>query len=130
MMIRVSNLVKHYESFERGHTFREALKSMVVRKKKTVHAVKGVSFAAEEGELIGFLGPNGAGKSTTLKMLTGVLEPTSGEVNILGYVPWKERKRYVAGIGAVFGQKSQLLWDIPPVDAFYMNKEIYNPLSA
>jgi ABC-2 type transport system ATP-binding protein len=126
MTIQVMNLMKTYESFERGHTFLEALKSMVVRKKKIVEAVKGVSFQISEGEIIGFLGPNGAGKSTTLKMLSGVLEPTSGEVSILGYVPWKERKKYVANIGAVFGQKSQLLWDIPPIDAFYMNKEIYN----
>lgn len=126
MMIQVRDLVKTYESFERGHTFKEALKSMVIRKKKIVEAVKGVSFNATEGEIIGFLGPNGAGKSTTLKMLSGVLEPTSGQVSILGYVPWKERKRYVANIGAVFGQKSQLLWDVPPADAFYMNKEIYN----
>ncbi|MDF2921238.1 MAG: transporter [Paenibacillaceae bacterium] len=126
MMIQVQNLMKTYESFERGHTFLEALKSMVVRKKKLVEAVKGVSFQAAEGEMIGFLGPNGAGKSTTLKMLSGVLEPSGGNVSILGYVPWKERKKYVANIGAVFGQKSQLLWDVPPLDAFYMNKEIYN----
>lgn len=90
-----------------------------------MEAVKGLSFEIEQGEIVGFLGPNGAGKSTTLKMLTGVLYPTSGEVNILGYTPWKQRKKYVRSIGAVFGQKSQLLWDIPPIDAFYMNKEIY-----
>jgi len=126
MIIQVDNLVKTYETYERGHTFKEAVKSLVVRKKKIVEAVRGVSFNVEEGELIGFLGPNGAGKSTTLKMLTGVLEPTSGHVSIMDYVPWKQRKAYVANIGAVFGQKSQLLWDIPPVDAFYMNKEIYN----
>ncbi|WMT43572.1 ATP-binding cassette domain-containing protein [Paenibacillus sp. D2_2] len=76
--------------------------------------------------MVGFLGPNGAGKSTTIKMLTGVLHPTSGEVDILGFTPWKHRKKYVRGIGAVFGQKSQLLWDIPPIDAFYMNKAIYS----
>ncbi|WP_438445041.1 ABC transporter ATP-binding protein [Gorillibacterium sp. sgz5001074] len=124
-MIQVQGLNKTYESFERGHTFLEALKSMVVRKKKTVEAVKNVSFQVAEGEIIGFLGPNGAGKSTTLKMLSGVLEPSGGSVRILGYVPWKERRKYVAHIGAVFGQKSQLMWDIPPLDAFYMNKEIY-----
>jgi ABC-2 type transport system ATP-binding protein len=126
MFIQVDNLVKTYETYERGHTFKEALKSLVVRKKKIVEAVRGLSFHIEEGELIGFLGPNGAGKSTAIKMLTGVLEPTSGHVSIMGYVPWKQRKSYVANIGAVFGQKSQLLWDIPPIDAFYMNKEVYN----
>jgi len=73
----------------------------------------------EKGELVGFLGPNGAGKSTTLKILTGILFPTGGKVDIMGYTPWKDRKKYVAHIGAVFGQKSQLLWDIPPIDAFY-----------
>jgi ABC-2 type transport system ATP-binding protein len=74
---------------------------------------------------VGFLGPNGAGKSTTMKILTGVLYPSSGRVQVAGYVPWRDRVKYVAGIGAVFGQKSQLIWDIPPVDAFLMNKAIY-----
>ncbi|HBR30199.1 MAG TPA: ABC transporter, partial [Firmicutes bacterium] len=97
-----------------------------VRKPVYVHALKGISFNIERGELVGFLGPNGAGKSTTLKILTGILYPSAGKVNIMGYTPWKDRKKYVAKIGAVFGQKSQLLWDIPPVDAFYLNKAIYS----
>jgi ABC-2 type transport system ATP-binding protein len=88
--------------------------------------VKEISFTISAGEMVGFLGPNGAGKSTTLKMLTGVLHPTAGEATILGFTPWKMRKKYVGRIGAVFGQKSQLLWDIPPLDAFHMNKAIYN----
>lgn len=124
-MIKVDKLTKTFTSYERGATFREALKSLIVRKKKFVEALKGVSFEIEEGELVGFLGPNGAGKSTTLKILTGILYPTSGSVEIMGYVPWKERKKYVANIGAVFGQKSQLLFDIPPLDAFYLNQSIY-----
>lgn len=124
-MIKVENLTKTFTTYERGGTFVEAIKSLFVRKKKMVEALKSISFEIEEGELIGFLGPNGAGKSTTLKILTGILYPTAGNVDIMGYVPWKDRRKYVANIGAVFGQKSQLLWDIPPLDAFYLNQSIY-----
>lgn len=124
-MIHVSELRKVYTSYERGSSFGEALLSLFVRKKKTIEAVKGISFDIEEGELVGFLGPNGAGKSTTIKILTGILYPTSGKVDVMGYTPWKERKKYVRHIGAVFGQKSQLLWDIPPLDAFCLNQAIY-----
>ncbi len=125
-MIKVEKLTKTYTTYERGGTLAEALKSLIIRKKKTVEALKGVSFEIGEGELIGFLGPNGAGKSTTLKILTGILYPTSGSVDVMGYVPWKERKKYVANIGAVFGQKSQLLFDIPPLDSFILNQSIYD----
>ena len=124
-MIEVRHLQKSYVTYERGHTLIDSVKSLFHRKPIRIDAVKDVSFSVKQGELIGFLGPNGAGKSTTLKILTGVLHPTTGEVSVLGYVPWKHRKRYVAKIGAVFGQKSQLLWDIPPLDAFHMNKAIY-----
>jgi len=125
MLIEVNNLRKTYITYERGHSFKDTLISLFMRKEKQIHAVSGVSLKISAGEIIGFLGPNGAGKSTTLKMLTGVLHPTSGDVRIMGYIPWKQRKSYVKHIGAVFGQKSQLMWDIPPVDAFYMNKAIY-----
>lgn len=125
-MIHVKGLKKTYKSYQRGNTFLSTLKSIFKRKTQYIEAVKGISFDIEKGELIGFIGPNGAGKSTTLKMLTGVLYPTAGEVDIMGYTPWLDRKRYVSNIGAVFGQKSQLIWDIPPIDAFYMNKAIYN----
>lgn len=91
-MIHVSELKKTFTTYERGSSFREALLSLVVRKKKRVDALKGISFDIEEGELVGFLGPNGAGKSTTLKILTGILHPTSGSVDIMGFTPWKERK--------------------------------------
>jgi ABC-2 type transport system ATP-binding protein len=124
-MIEVKNLTKTFKSYERGNNFFEILKGLIIRKQKLVPALKGISFNIAKGELVGFLGPNGAGKSTTLKILTGIMFPTSGDVNIMGYVPWKHRKKYVARIGAVFGQKSQLLWDIPPIDAFYLNKSIY-----
>lgn len=125
MLIRVENLSKTYTSYERGNTFREAFVSMFVRKTKIIPALKGISFSIDRGELVGFLGPNGAGKSTTLKILTGILHPSGGHADVMGYIPWKHRQKYVAKIGAVFGQKSQLLWDIPPVDAFYLNKAIY-----
>ncbi len=124
-MIEVSNLSKTYMTHERGHSLREITANLIRRPMKEVQAVKEISFAVGQGEMVAFLGPNGAGKSTTLKMLTGVLHPTSGEVKALGLTPWKQRSEYVRRIGAVFGQKSQLLWDIPPVDAFYMNKAIY-----
>jgi len=126
MIIQAKNLEKTYTTFERGHGFGAAVKSLFIRKPKLVRALKGISFTVNQGELVSFLGPNGAGKSTTLKILTGVLYPSGGEVDILGFVPWKERRRYVAHIGAVFGQKSQLIWDIPPLDAFHLNKAIYS----
>lgn len=126
MQIQVKDLSKVYTTYNRGNSFKEVFTSMFVRKPIMVDALKGISFDIEKGELIGFLGPNGAGKSTTLKILTGILHPTSGQVNILGFTPWEQRKKYVGNIGAVFGQKSQLLWDIPPIDAFYLNKAIYS----
>ncbi|MGE5607033.1 MAG: ABC transporter ATP-binding protein [Bacteroidota bacterium] len=126
MLITVENLAKIYKTYERGNTLKEAFHSLFIRKPIYVHALKEISFSIQPGELVGFLGPNGAGKSTTLKILSGILFPSSGKVEIMGYTPWKHRKKYVAKIGAVFGQKSQLLWDIPPLDAFYLNKAIYS----
>ncbi len=125
MLITINGLSKTYTTYSRGSSFKEVVKSIFSRKKVEVQALKGISFGIEAGELVGFLGPNGAGKSTTLKILTGVLHPSGGSAEVMGYVPWKQRKRYVAGIGAVFGQKSQLIWDIPPEDSFMMNKAIY-----
>lgn len=124
-LIEIRELKKLYTTYQRGSTFREAVKSLFVRRKIEIEALKGLNLDIEEGELIGFLGPNGAGKSTTMKILTGVLYPTSGSVTAMGLTPWKDRSRYVSKIGAVFGQKSQLIWDIPPADAFEMNRAIY-----
>ncbi|WP_088105531.1 ABC transporter ATP-binding protein [Halalkalibacter urbisdiaboli] len=126
MVIQVRSLEKTYSTYERGSSFIDTITSLFNRKKIVVQAVKGIDFDIKKGEIVGFLGPNGAGKSTTIKMLTGVLHPSAGIVEILGYSPWKQRKKYVKNIGAVFGQKSQLLWDTPPLDAFYMNKAIYD----
>lgn len=125
MQIDIRGLTKTYTTWNRGSTFAEVIKSLVRREKTEVQALRGIDLSIGAGELVGFLGPNGAGKSTMLKILTGVLYPTSGEVSVMGVCPWKDRKRYVAGIGAVFGQKSQLVWDIPPVDSFMMNQAIY-----
>lgn len=124
-IIKINDLIMRYKSYQRGSGFLESLKSVVVRKPVYSDALKGISFNVAEGELLGLLGPNGAGKSTTIKILTGVLYPTAGEVSVMDYVPWKQRKAYVKNIGVVFGQKSQLIWDIPPVDSFEMNRAIY-----
>jgi ABC-2 type transport system ATP-binding protein len=125
-IIKVENLAKTYLSYRRGNSFFETMKSLVVRRAVEVKALKGISFDVDKGELIGFLGPNGAGKSTTLKILTGILFPSSGKADVMGYCPWLQRKAYVSHIGAVFGQKSQLIWDIPPIDSFHMNRAIYS----
>jgi ABC-2 type transport system ATP-binding protein len=125
MVIEVRGLRRTYTTYERGSSFREVVASLVRRRPVHVEALRGIDLDIRAGERVGFLGPNGAGKSTTLKILTGVLHPTAGEARVLGFVPWRERKRYVARIGAVFGQKSQLVWDIPPLDAFLMNQAIY-----
>jgi ABC-2 type transport system ATP-binding protein len=125
MQIEVRDLKKTYTTYRRGSSFREVLSSVFRRQRIEVQALKGISLSIDTGELVGFLGPNGAGKSTTLKILTGVLHPSAGSATVMGWIPWKQRRRYVSSIGAVFGQKSQLVWDIPPVDSFVMNKAIY-----
>ena len=102
-----------------------ALKSLVHRRVEQVHAVDGISFDLASGEIVGFLGPNGAGKTTTLKMLSGLLHPTSGEVTVLGHVPWKREKDFLRQITLVMGQRNQLVWDIPAMDSFELNRAIY-----
>lgn len=124
-IITVENLTKRYETYKRGSGFKDSIKTLFHREKVPVLAVNHISFTVKEGDIIGILGPNGAGKSTTIKMLTGTLYPTEGKIEVLGYNPTKNRKTYVHQIGAVFGQKSQLVWDIPPIDSFRMNKAIY-----
>ncbi len=97
----------------------------LLREKETVEALKDVSFQIEKGELIGYIGPNGAGKSTTVKILSGILTPDSGEAEVGGKVPWKNRKEYVQHIGVVFGQRMQLWWDVPILDSYSLLKDIY-----
>ncbi|CAH1204582.1 Vitamin B12 import ATP-binding protein BtuD [Paenibacillus auburnensis] len=124
-VIDVKHLTKTYTTYKRGAGAGQTIRSFFQREEVVIHAVNDISFAIGQGEICGILGPNGAGKSTAIKMLCGALYPTSGEIQVLGYSPAKDRKRYVGKIGAVFGQKSQLIWDIPPIDSFNMNKAIY-----
>ena len=95
------------------------------RDKTIIHALKNISFEIEEGDIVGYIGPNGAGKSTTIKIMSGILTPTSGECSIMGQIPWKDRQKYVNNIGVVFGQRSQLWWDVPIIDSFELLKDIY-----
>ncbi|MDR0903314.1 MAG: ATP-binding cassette domain-containing protein [Ruminococcus sp.] len=125
-IITVENLVKTYTTYKRGSGFRETVKSFFKRKKVVVNAVNDISFEIPEGQICGLLGPNGAGKSTTVKMLCGALYPTSGRIEAAGFSPARDRRHYVHEIGAVFGQKSQLIWDIPPEDSFNLNRAIYD----
>ena len=129
-IIKVNNLVKTYTTFKRGSGVKETLQSFFKREKVIINAVDDITFNVKEGAICGMLGPNGAGKSTTIKMLCGALYPTAGEIDVMGYSPSKERKKYVREIGAVFGQRSQLIWDIPPIDSFNMNRAIYGITQA
>lgn len=124
--IKVENLVKTYTTYKRGSGFKDSVKSFFKREPVIVRAVDDISFEIEQGSICGILGPNGAGKSTTIKMLCGALYPTSGNIDVMGYSPARDRVKYVRKVGAVFGQKSQLIWDIPPVDSFAMNRAIYD----
>ena len=125
-VINVSKIVKEFKEQKRGSGIKESLKTLFKKNYEIKSALKGVNLTINEGEVVGLIGPNGAGKSTIIKIMTGVLFPTSGEVDILGYVPWKDRVKYVSNIGVVFGQKSQLWWDIPALDTFELHKELYN----
>ncbi|MCD6403748.1 MAG: ABC transporter ATP-binding protein [Nanoarchaeota archaeon] len=125
MIIRVRELRKEFKTYKKEPGIIGSLKSLVRRRYKIKVAVDDISFDVKKGEFLGFIGPNGAGKSTTIKMLTGILTPTSGEAKVLGFIPWKQREKYVKHIGVIFGQKSQLWWDLPPLDTFHLLKEIY-----
>lgn len=124
-IIQVNALSKEYKVAKRNSGIKNALKSFVKRDWRIVKAVDDVSFSIKEGEIVGYIGPNGAGKSTTIKMLSGILKPDSGTINIMGMDPTVDRIKYVKEIGVVFGQKSQLWWDIPAEDSFDLLKDIY-----
>ena len=123
--ISVKNLNKVFTYYEKKEGFQHSLKNLLVRKQKTKEAVKNISFDIDSGDIIGFLGPNGAGKTTTLKMLSGILYPTSGEVHVLGYCPWKRQKEFKMKYSMVLGQKSQLWPDLPASETFRLNQYIY-----
>jgi ABC-2 type transport system ATP-binding protein len=124
-VVHVNELTKIFKVPEREAGLRAAAKSLIRRKTRDVHAVEGISFDIEPGEIVGFLGPNGAGKTTTLKMLAGLLYPTSGEARVLGHVPSRREKDYLRRMTMVMGNRNQLQWDIPALDSFELNRAIY-----
>jgi len=124
--IELHEIHKTYKIHERPDGKWSILKGAFMRNTKTIQALKGISFSAAQGELVGLIGPNGAGKSTTVKVMSGILTPDSGTCLIHNRVPWKERKTHVADIGVVFGQRSQLWWDVPVSDSFRVLQDIYD----
>lgn len=123
--IEIKQISKTFKVAKKKSGLKESIKSFFKREFIEVKAVEDISFSIEEGEIVGYIGPNGAGKSTTIKILSGILIPDSGECQIDGMIPWKDRVRYVKKIGVVFGQRSQLWWDIPAEDTFDLLKDIY-----
>jgi len=124
-MIEVRDLTKHYRVHERQPGLAGSLRSFIRRRYRLVKAVDSISFAIAKGEIVGFLGANGAGKTTTLKMLAGLLHPTSGSATVAGFTPKQRQREFLCSITMVLGQKQQLIWDLPAEDTFLMNKEIY-----
>ena len=123
--VLVDHLVKDFEVTEKDPGLVGSIKTLFSPKKKTVHALRGISFSVMPGELVGFIGPNGAGKTTTLKILSGLLYPTSGLVQVLGWDPWERKPEYLKKIALVMGQKNQLWWDLPAIETFELNRAIY-----
>jgi ABC-2 type transport system ATP-binding protein len=124
-IIQVSELHKHFKVSKHYRGFTGAFRNLFTRQYRLVRAVDGISFTIGQGELVGYIGPNGAGKSTTIKMLAGLLVPTSGNVVINQYIPWRDRKKYVSKIGAVFGQRTTLWWDLPVIESLDLLQYIY-----
>ncbi|MBQ6095097.1 MAG: ATP-binding cassette domain-containing protein [Lachnospiraceae bacterium] len=125
-MITMQDVCKSYKVAKRNAGFGEACKALFRREYETIHALRNVSFTINDGEMVGYIGPNGAGKSSTIKILSGILTPDSGTVLVDGRVPYKDRIRHVAQIGVVFGQRSQLWWDVPVIDSFELLKDVYS----
>jgi ABC-2 type transport system ATP-binding protein len=123
--ILADHLSKTYQVSEREGGFRASVRGFFHRKFKDVHAVQQVSFAINPGEVVGFLGPNGAGKTTTLKMLSGLLHPSAGKANVLGFTPWERKREFLQAMTLVMGQRSRLSWDIPAADSLLLNQAIY-----
>ncbi len=124
-IITVEHLSKHFKVHKRRTGFWGNLSSTISRKHDIIKAVDDVNFSLERGELVGYIGANGAGKSTTIKMLTGILVPTSGHIDVMGLTPYRHRKENTRRIGVVFGQRTQLWWDLPVIDSFELLKHIY-----
>lgn len=124
-MISVEGISKSFRVAKRATGLRHAIKSLFYREHTTVHALSDISFSITPGEIVGYIGPNGAGKSTTIKVMSGILVPDEGKCQIMGYTPWKDRVEYVKHIGVVFGQRSQLWWDVPVIDSYVLLRDIY-----
>ncbi len=124
-MIQVEHLNKTFHVARRSGGMKEAVKALFRREYETIHALSDISFTIGDGEMVGYIGPNGAGKSSTIKVLSGILTPDSGSCIINGRTPWKERQEHVREIGVVFGQRSQLWWDVPVIDSFELIRDIY-----
>ena len=124
-MIEVQGVRKYYKVAKRDKGFVKAIQSLFHRDYEIKKAVDDISFTIRKGEIVGFIGPNGTGKSTTIKMLSGILYPDEGQIEVNGFIPYKQRKQYVKNIGVVFGQKSQLHWDLPLIESFELMKYIY-----
>jgi len=124
-IITIDQLTKSYRVYQKKEGLREAIRGLVSRDYKTVEAVRGISLRVEPGEFIAFLGPNGAGKTTTLKLLSGVIYPTSGTATVMGFVPWKRDLEYRRRFALVMGQKNQLWWDLPAQESFRLHQQIY-----
>ena len=125
-IIRAHNLSKNYVFYKKEEGLKGSLKGLFHREKSTNEAVKEVNFSVNSGELIGFIGPNGAGKTTVLKMLSGILYPSGGELSVLGHIPSKRKNDFLRQIAIVMGQKNQLWWDLPAQDTFRFNKKLYS----
>ncbi len=125
-MITMEHICKTYRVAKRNSGFRDVCRSLIHREYEYVKALDDVSFTIHDGEMIGYIGPNGAGKSSTIKILCGILVPDSGSCTVNGLTPWKDRTRYVRDIGVVFGQRSQLWWDVPVIDSFELLRDIYS----
>ncbi len=124
-MITMEHVCKSYKIAKRDAGIKAALKSLFYREYESIHALNDVTFTIGDGEMVGYIGPNGAGKSSTIKILSGILTPDSGTVLVNGRIPYKDRIRHVRDIGVVFGQRSQLWWDVPVIDSFELLKDIY-----
>lgn len=125
-MIAMEHITKEYRVVRRGAGMGQAVRSLLRREYDVVRALDDVSFTIESGEMVGYMGPNGAGKSSTIKILSGILTPESGRCTVDGLIPWKNRVEHVRRIGVVFGQRSQLWWDIPVIESFELLRDIYS----
>ncbi|WHY00944.1 ATP-binding cassette domain-containing protein [Neobacillus sp. DY30] len=125
-MIKLEGINKSFKVAKRSTGLLHAAKALFYREHTIVEALNDISFTINSGEIVGYIGPNGAGKSTTIKIMSGILVPDEGKCSIMGFTPWKNRVDYVNNIGVVFGQRSQLWWDVPVIDSFELLKDIYN----